>query len=142
MREIKFRGKRIDSDEWIEGIPIKTHIGTFIAFEENPHYCNQYGYMEIDEICIVDPESVGQYTGLTDKNGTEICEGDIVKGLFFYFDGVLVVSKVIFKDGSFGLEWSRGNVKEFYPFTSICNVSYEVLGNVYDNPELLKGAEQ
>jgi hypothetical protein len=53
MREILFRAKSIQTGEWIEGIPIKTHLGLFISFEENPHYCSQYGYMEIDDILMV-----------------------------------------------------------------------------------------
>lgn len=131
MREIKFRGKRLDNGKWVKG--------DLLIYQDGRAVIHSYmqGCRVADD---VDPESVGQHTGLTDKDGTEICEGDIVKGLFFY--GVSVVSKVIFKDGSFGLEWNRGNVKEFFPFTSICNVSYEVIGNVYDNPELLKGAEE
>lgn len=40
MREILFRAKSIQTGEWIEGIPIKTHLGLFISFEENPHYCS------------------------------------------------------------------------------------------------------
>ena len=83
----------------------------------------------------VDPATVGQYTGLTDKNGTKIFEGDIVKRLFYF--GLPVLSVVTFKNGAFGLEWNRGKVKEFSAFTSICNCTYEVIGNVYDNAELL-----
>lgn len=136
MREILFRGKRIDNGEWVEGIPINTHIGTFIVFEENPHYCDQYGYMEIDGLVKVDPATVGQYTGLTDKNGKRIFEGDVIKGLFLF--GLEVLSVVDFEGGSFGLKWNRGDIAEFSPFTSICNVSFEVIGNIHDNPELIK----
>lgn len=74
MREILFRAKSIQTGEWIEGIPIKTHLGLFISFEENPHYCSQYGYMEIDDILMVGEKTLCQFTGLCDKNGNKIWE--------------------------------------------------------------------
>ena len=137
MREILFRGKRIDNGEWIEGIPVKTHIGTFIVFEENPHYCNQYGYMEICELAMVDPASVGQYTGLI-ANGKKIFEGDILRfGYTGKNRGVDGVAAVIFEDGEFGVKW--GWHSEFVALTGFANTSIEIIGNIHDNPELLKG---
>ncbi len=125
MREILFRGKDI-AGNW--------HYGTPLIFTEDyvcmtaPHTYNK----------AVIPETIGQYTGLTDKNGKKIFEGDIVAGavhwLERYKNGV-----VSFRDGSFGLIWYRGDVEQFNPFTSMCNVEYEVIGNIHDNPELLKG---
>ena len=83
-----------------------------------------------------DPETVGEYTGLN-ANGKKIFEGDIVKGIFLFGEQLLSVVK--FSEGSFGLAWQRGNVEEFSPFTGMCNVEYEVIGNVHDSPELLEG---
>ena len=83
-----------------------------------------------------DPETVGEYTGLN-ANGTKSFEGDIVKGIFLFGEQLLSVVK--FSEGSFGLAWQRGNVEEFSPFTGMCNVEYEVIGNVHDSPELLEG---
>ena len=135
MREILFRGKRIDNGEWVCGVPTKdSHDETVIV--ESVFECDEYLCRGAN--CLyADPETVGQYTGLTDKNGTRIFEGDIVAGAVFWQaspkNGV-----VAFKDGSFGLIWYRGEVEQFNAFTSMCNIVYEVIGNVHDNPELLK----
>lgn len=140
MREILFRGKRTNNSEWVYGLIVKTdkdnvfvvntaaELGCGICIEETDAIKN---YQVI-------PETVGQFTGLTDKNGTKIFEGDIVEGIFLHMMAVGAVAA--FRDGSFGLAWKRGNVAEFSPFTSMCNVEYEVIGNIHDNPELLEGA--
>ncbi len=131
-REIIFRGKS-DRGEWIEGYFCPCCFGRF------PCDPAIIGKDEMDEGCWrpvrVDPETVGQYTGLTDKNGKRIFEGDIVNGLFLFERPVQAV--VTFQDGAFGLRWSRGSVIEFSAFTSVCNVEYEVIGNSHDSPELL-----
>lgn len=67
MRQIKFKAKRLDNGEWIEGTPICINgkpYGIMIGEKESPD---------------IDPSTVSQFTGLTDKNGTPIYEGDIVK---------------------------------------------------------------
>ena len=135
MREILFRGKRVDNGEWVYGYYVKV---------------GRYGYIltgKLDvckgrrdfEYYTVDIETVGQYTGLTDKNGKKIFEGDIVDGLFRFTTPVRAVC--VFKAGAFGLAWTHGGVDHFSAFTSICNVEYEVVGNIYDNPELLEVEE-
>lgn len=83
---------------------------------------------------MVDQSTVGEFTGLTDKNGKRIFEGDVVSGLFLYAHSLNSVC--VFRDGAFGLEWERGGSKQFTAFTSMCNVEFEVIGNVHDNPEL------
>lgn len=118
MREILFRGKRIDNGEW--------------AYSRCPDGILHSGVVGYDFI----PETVGQYTGLTDKNGMKIFEGDIATGLFSF--GMEVKAVITFQDGAFGLRWSRGGAEQFSAFTSICNVEYEVIGNIHDNPELLE----
>lgn len=122
MREILFRGKRIDGSEWIEGDLIHSLGRT---------YCGIFA----ETLGQVDANTVGQYTGLTEADGTRIFEGDIVSGLFRF--GMKKNALVTFKDGAFGLEWYRGGIAHFDAFTSICNVKYQVLGNIHDNPELL-----
>ena len=131
MREILFRGRTIKFREWYEGELINTtgKIPPYMPMIFQPSE-NSDG-----EVFDVDPDTVGQYTGLTDDDGRRIFEGDIVSGLFRF--GMKKNALVTFKDGAFGLEWYGGGIAHFDAFTSICNVKYHVLSNVYDNPELL-----
>lgn len=134
MRTILFRGKRTDNGEWWCGCLLYDEESdrAFIAkyFEDMAAYLRE-----------VASETVGQYTGRTDRNDKPIFEGDIVTGLFFH--ALPVTAVVTFQDGAFGLEWYRGgDLKTFYAFTSICNVEYEVIGNIHDNPELMKGEKE
>ena len=137
MREIMFRGK-MDDGEWV--------YGSFCmdAREQFNGLCGVDGFIRLYDKAKgkmqtyeVDRETVGQYTGLNDKNGKRIFEGDVVLGLHHH--ELAVKGIVTFRDGAFGLRWNRGKVREFSAFTSICNVSYEVIGNIHENPELLKG---
>lgn len=137
MREIMFRGK-MDDGEWV--------YGSFCmdAREQFDGLCGVDGFIRLYDktkykmqTYEVDRETVGQYTGLKDKYGKRIFEGDIVLGLFHY--ELAAKGVVTFRDGAFGLRWNRGKVREFSAFTSICNVDYKVIGNIHDNPELLKG---
>lgn len=128
-REILFRGKRMDNGEWVYGdyhkftcttsgiIPTPTHyiMGTDVNFKGQT---------------LVDPDTIGQYTGLTDKNGVKIFEGDICKSslnLLFY------------------VVWDEENAR-FIGFTIECErhlvyvgrePKVEIIGNIHDNPELL-----
>lgn len=134
-REILFRGKRVDNGEWIYGWITTQHKkyteGELLTriqsntFGEGEHY--------------VETETVGQYIGLTDKNGTKIFEGDIVKGLFNF--GLSINAKVVYYDGSFGVVCKRCGAINFTAFPSFCGVDWEVIGNIYDNPELMEERE-
>lgn len=87
------------------------------------------------EIFDITKETIGQNSTVKDKNGIEMYEGDIVYGAARWLERYKP-AVVTFRNGSFGLLWHRGDVEEFNPFTSLCNVEYEVVGNIYDNLEL------
>lgn len=127
MHEYWFRGRVRSKDRfWVEGHGVcMGKEGASLIFSG-----------KYDNKSVVDTDTVGQFTGVT-ANGKKIFEGDIVKGLFLF--GMEIMAVVVFKDGAFGLQWNRGEVTEFSAFTSLCNVQYEVVGNIHDNPELLGG---
>lgn len=124
MREILFRGKRVDNGEWAYGsyVHIVQYKGStdYIADEEPDQY-------------VVIPETVGQYTWLTDKNGVKIFEGDIIHGNL----------------GNFVVRWSdnisgfvTGEKERTHPCMNCGAMKrYEVIGNIYDNPELMEDSK-
>lgn len=131
MREILFRGKT-EKGEWIEGYYLNRSND-----KEDIHAIMEKYPATTSKIVL--PETVGQYTGLT-ANGKKMFEGDIIAGAVSWQErsknGV-----VAFRDGSFGLIWYRGEIEQFAPFTSMCNIVLKIIGNIHDNPELLKGGE-
>ena len=122
-----FRGNRKDGQGWIEGDLVHTRTTTQGVVTE---------IYTLDMSYEVDPETVGQCTGLKDENGKMIYEGDIVKGLFNF--GLEIMSVCTFKDGAFGLTAKQCGAYHFSAFTSLWEVQYEVIGNIHDNPNLLK----
>ena len=124
MREILFRAKRLDNGEWVEGYlyRLEETLNPFIMCK------NRNG-----ESFEVDPSTVCQYTGLTDKNGKQIFEGDKITMIFSH--GQRTANAVGFRGGSFGLHWKRGGVGHFAAFTGICHVEYEVMGSIHDKEE-------
>lgn len=136
MREILFKGKRADNGEWVYGVPTKDTRGETVIIE-SVFECEEYNCRGAN--CLyVDENTIGQYTGLTDKNGTKIFEGDIVEGLDFTAEegGYGVVT---FDDGAFEIVGSCDNniVGTFYE--NYYGKDFEIIGNIHDNPELLKG---
>lgn len=142
MREILFRGKRRDNGEWVEG----HYAGYDLICPNEPEdiynatgdYHGQTPYVGFVE---VDPATVGQFTGLTDKNGKRIFEGDIVKEDDVMHDGEIQIKGrtflVTMTNGCwFGL--SQCN-KYYYKAAIILDcLRGEVIGNIHDNPELLE----
>lgn len=125
MRDIEFRGKRTDNGEWVYGNLVRGCDKKYAYIVEfgNEELCRNY----VD----VNPDTVGQYTGLKDKNGTKIFEDDIVT--MPRYGGGRCKSVVYFKSGKFAVDGSN------YGFKDICPKNMLVIGNIYDNPELLGG---
>ena len=132
-REILFRGKRLDNGEWVEGYYIG-HAGCchFIIPAPFGGYIAQDGSFYAPVAYMVDPSTVSRCTGLTDKHGTRIFEGDILNenGEHFtvVYDTKWAKFKLQYVHAIQYPEWNRG-------------VEMEVIGNRWDNPELLGGAE-
>lgn len=156
IRSIEFRGKRVDNGEWIYGVPF---------FQENQCYmiedlfiCDEYQCTGATNTEVI-PETLGQYTGLT-ANGTKIFEGDIVKiekelctticsgtteggtiamhrEYVSTFEGQGII---VFENGAYIMK-----DEDYGDYFLVCcddNTIIEVIGNIHDNPELLKGAKK
>lgn len=128
MREILYRGKRKDNDEWVYGYYCRCG---WTGMEKDviipSHASTLYG---IDVI----PETVGQYTGLTDKNGVKIFEGDIVR---YSGEKHIVVFETRGETGYFGIKIDH--IETWYFCLSVPAKLMEVIGNIHDNPELAEG---
>ena len=119
-----YRGKRLDNGQFIEGSLIGEDVivGKIVDFEED-YFTTEFWYK-------VDPETVGQFTGMTDKNGTKIFEGDIYNMGDDNIRYVVVCRKCMFigkqigSNSYAGLDYFESDIKK--------------VGNIYDNPELLK----
>lgn len=116
MREIKFRGKSLDNGKWV--------VGYLVYVTGKPHVIPNPVLGGWHKHC-VDPETVGQYTGLKDKVGKEIYENDIIKD----WNGIRSVKFEIY-DNRQGYE------------IELDDSDLEVIGNIHENPELLKGGEE
>lgn len=128
MREIKFRGKRLDGKGWAFGHLVKMWGAWHIIDwnDENTAYA-------------VDPTTVGQYTGLKDNKGTEIYEGDIVNVLF---GDTLVPLLVVFDCGGWKIREEYDETLHDLEYYASDKEVESVIGNIHDNPELMKGDDQ
>ena len=168
MREFLFRGKRCDNGEWVEGFLLKecnyATCSWNLAIEFKTDRFGKFAY----DVAQIIPETVGQFTGLTDKNGKKIFEGDIVKCrhtlVKFCLDDIEKTNPrrsygkemvetdsyafkcvywrnyaVSFRDGCIRIQ--NGSDHHGVCENYIYNHKIEVIGNIHDNPELLGGDE-
>lgn len=145
MREIKFRGKRTDNGELVVGcLIIISHKAWIKDIDDKTTNPRRLAKDFADFRCVeVEKETVGQYTGLKDKNGVEIYEGDIVDNRYtviypsseYQFRHIGIV-KFVVKQGCLVIHNTDGNTKRLTAKTVRIN-KIKVLGNIYDNPELL-----
>ena len=149
MREILFRGKRIDDGKWVYGHYVHQHGANMIYLPNGVDYECGFDYYHID------PYTLGQYTGLTDKNGTKIFEGDILSVTVREYTRECGMRK--FTGNTVKTVWAveyaerRTQGNGFFVFgkdrrfslgltkSVIYNASPEIIGNIHDHPELLKG---
>lgn len=119
-REILFRGKRVDNGEWVYGVP----------YERN----GEVQMIRSKPVSVV-PESICEYTGLIDENGVKIFEGDIVncKSTGYFFFGYVV---------DWYAKCARWVIRKQCPFSMSEEFKYEIIGNIYDNPEWLEMQEE
>lgn len=133
-RPILFRGKRLDNGEWVEGDLVHLGEGAIIITASTlgpdiPDDCDHALEYRSDEFAAVDLRTVGQWTGLYDRNGTKVYEGDIIGSINGYpwpFTSLIA--------------WNAATCSFNTPKWLYMNRThyYDVIGNVYDNPEKLK----
>lgn len=146
MRTIKFRGKKEETGEWVYGFFAFLHVS-------DPNDSNQeitHGILSIPSIYNDDygrskncwntvvQETVGQFTGFLDFYRKEIYEGDIIQRHYDIGDGKVYKSEgvVVFEDGSFGVK-QEDSILHLHAVKG-----WTIIGNIFDNPELLKGGAQ
>ena len=141
MREILFRGKRCDNGEWVQGFYVRAdHHWHNNGIHKDWIICGASangGWFALHNKYAVKAETVGQFTGLTDKNGKKIFEGDIVD---CWSEGVNAKGTVQQrKDGMWIIypAWQKTIMWGLLP-DEYCHTTVEVIGNIHDNPELLE----
>lgn len=158
IKEILFRGKRVDNGKWV--------YGSYIRFraDENAFDAHQiYSYYN-NELYDVISKTVGQYTGLKDKNGKKIFEGDIVRYAYLdeyrcyleslespedyegcNFDNMWTIDVVVYCINigypAFDLNGHDWEVNGLSNLSESTEYYFEVIGTIYDNPELLEDKE-
>lgn len=156
MREILFKAKRLDNGEWVEGyycqLPKPSLGATIIAngdlcaedvadyilvikCRQHSNFSNSYPLEVVEcEYYEIDPETICQYTGLTDKNGKRIWENDIVRIEDSMDEGI---GNIEFYGGMWYVDGEPSN--SLYDIVEYDDADIEVIGNIFDNPEMMKG---
>lgn len=140
MISYKFRGKQYKTGEWLEGdlihyrhdvmiLPLEADWFDFVPRKDNP-------FRLPSDKFVVNPETVGQFSTLKDKNGRDIFAGDILA-----VQGVEEKLEVRLVRGVFAFLWN-GDLDNEFPTGSPTHEWAEVIGNIHDNPQLLKGGDQ
>ena len=137
MRTFKFRGKRIDNGEWIYGS---------LVVEAYPDFCNYFIRTKDEEDWTsrykdvpVDKNTLGQFTGLYDKNNKEIYEGDIIIGdIPELVSSQNLIGIVEYEGSAFIIEFPNRASWQIQKVGFCSFINYKVIGNMYDNPELLE----
>ena len=158
MREILFRGKRLDNGEWVEGSFLRDGEAHRLVRQEGLPFSDCYIVPKTERDNVrtylsqgillgviayhVDPSTIGQYTGLTDKNGKRIFEGDVVAQSWydFYEPADDSFGEVVFyvADCSFSVLDLNKNEIMSIGHGRACHYEVEIIGNIHDNPELLE----
>lgn len=147
MREILFKAKRLDNGEWVEGFYVRQEETSYCFkedYERHPentkHYIafdmmTDWGLPNKHLIAEIDPETLCQYTGMKDKNSNRIWENDIVRIENSMDDGI---GNIEFYGGMWYVDGEPSNtLYDIIEYDDI--VEMEVVGNIFDNPELMKG---
>lgn len=147
MREILFRGKRMDNGEWVKGFPYITHGG-----EHQIRYYDSESNIENCSHTVI-PDTLGRLTGLTDRNGVKIFEGDIIRwrdSTELSVGGQIAevcYGEYIDADSHFDDVYSLGFYFKLFDKDKTCATinwlneyknNFDIIGNIYDNPELLE----
>ena len=137
MRDLLFRGQTRKKGEkvFMDGRPVDANWVYGGIFQGKGDFSVMYTYEPIEKRPVY-TDTVGQYTGINDKNGTKVFEGDILKfGKYLYV--------VEWKDGclcAFQKNYLKDGISEIYkPVRVLADDGAEVIGNIYENPELLEG---
>lgn len=126
MINVLYRGKRKYKNDWVEGLPIIGVFGDLLIQDIINHWDKQY---------IIDPNSIGEFTGKEDKNNKKIFEGDIVRIFDKHYPNHKSDYKVYWGDYAWSLISATGDGDDYGPFTrkfGLPNDVYEVIGNTYN----------